>query len=516
MIPLLAMILAALVTALLIRPLSRHASRLGLMDYPDGNRRINTRAVPRIGGIAIVASSIGTAIAMGPTNRPFAAYLIAVVVLLVFGVLDDRRGLSARTKFIGQIIAALIVIFGGGITVTNAPFLGLNELPPMLGAALTLLALLAITNAVNLSDGLDGLAGGMMFLTLCVIGLLAYEARHPGLVVGASIVAGATLGFLRYNSYPAWIFMGDTGSQFLGFSAGVFTIVLTQDVNPALSPALPFLLLGLPVFDTVLVMFYRWRNERPLFVADNNHTHHRLLSLGFFHYEAVLIIYLAQALLVSVAFLLRYESDWVVAGAYIVFFCGAAVTLRQLSRSEWTRGEPGVLSRLLAEVEKFRESKAHARWPQVLMASTVVVLFAIGGYCFSTTRDDALIATVLALGIAVFGLGKNDAMTLLERGTLFATAAFFAFKITGSHQPPVLDRVLDVLVVMIVGAFVLSVRYAGRETVFKMSPLDFLVVFIVITVAALGKLGVIDPTLGNTLAFVIIPCYAIEFGSTEK
>ncbi len=500
-----------------MRPLSTAAARFGLMDYPDGARRINTRAVPRIGGIAIIIGTVAGLLAIGTLGPLALWYLLAVAVLLVFGVLDDRNGLRAGPKFVGQLIAASIIVFGADVVITHAPLCGFDALPSFVGVPLTILTLVAITNAVNLSDGLDGLAGGSMFLALVVIGLLAYDAQDGGmLLVLCCIVAGATLGFLRYNTYPAWVFMGDTGSQFLGFSAGVFTILLTQQVNPALSPALPFLILGLPVFDTMLVMFYRWRNNKPLFVADNNHIHHRLLSLGLQHYEAVLIIYCAQALLIVAAFALRYEFDWVVLCAYGVFVVGSLLLLRFVTKNQWKSDRFGVLASAGAALRRVRERRLHIRWPRYVMTSCVVLTFLVGAICFEAGPQEAAIAALLGITLLVVGLSWAEPGSGLERGCLFGAAAFFAFQITGFYQSPSVDRVLDLLMLATVASLILSIRYSNTSAVFRVSPLDFLVLFVVIAVTALGKLQVLEPALGNTLAFIIIPAYAIEVGTGEK
>ena len=152
--------------------------------------------------------------------------------------------------------------------------------------------LVGITNAINLSDGLDGLAGGVTFLSLAAIAVLTYIAVDAGFMLLATMsIMGSILGFLRFNTFPARIFMGDGGSQFLGFSAGVLAILLTQSSNTALSPALPLLILGLPILDTLMVMGERIYEGRSPFVADRKHIHHRLLALGFHHYEAVVTIY---------------------------------------------------------------------------------------------------------------------------------------------------------------------------------------------------------------------------------
>ena len=208
-------------------------------------------------------------------------------------------------------------------------------LPHWLGFGLTLLFLLGITNAINLSDGLDGLAGGTTLLCCAALALLGanWDVRFVETV--GIVLMGAILGFLRFNTHPARIFMGDAGSQFLGFTVGVLSILLTKQAATPLSTAMPLLLIGLPVLDTLTVMVLRLRAGRSPFAADRNHFHHRLLDLGFDQYEVVTVIYSVQCLLLLLAWQLRYENDLLIVASFVGFAVLFTGGLMRLERVGW-------------------------------------------------------------------------------------------------------------------------------------------------------------------------------------
>ena len=301
-------IIAMFITMLLIPPLMKSAERFSFIDTP-GVRKIHSAPIPRIGGIAMVVGVV-TPVLMWVERPPIVvAFLLGIAVILFFGLWDDRRQLDFRLKFFGQFLAISIVIFYGGVEIFYLPFHSIDPVPRYVSIPFTYFALLGVTNAINLADGLDGLAGGMMLLTTAAIGLLAYLSGDDLLVIFSLAVMGSIIGFLRYNTHPAQVFMGDCGSQFLGFAVGVLVIVLTQKSNPALSPSMTLLILGLPIIDTFIVMGQRAWEGRSLFKPDRNHVHHKLLAIGLDHYEAVVVTYIIQAILVTLAFLCRFEND---------------------------------------------------------------------------------------------------------------------------------------------------------------------------------------------------------------
>ncbi len=298
-----AFLVALVVTMALIPPLMRVAERLSVVDTPN-ERKVHTGAIPRIGGMAMVVGACVPIILWLPHNTTVMAFLSALLILLVFGAWDDSKELDYRLKFLGQFLAVFVIIFWGKVSIAVLPFAGMDPVPVWLSIPVTVFFLVGVTNAVNLSDGLDGLAAGVTLLSLGAIALLAKLADDHEIITTCFVIAGTIFGFLRYNTYPARIFMGDTGSQFLGFTVGVLAVMLTQQVNTALNPWLPLFLVGLPIVDTLFVMTKRISEGRSPFAADKGHMHHRLLSMGLAHYEAVSVIYVTQLAFLLAAFLL--------------------------------------------------------------------------------------------------------------------------------------------------------------------------------------------------------------------
>ena len=311
----LSFIVALSVSTLALPVLIRNAATWRLLDMPDA-RKLHVGLVPRVGGIAIVLATLLSALIWSIPDASSIALLLGALVIALFGLLDDRNNLDYRIKFGGQIIGAVILV-AAGIQLHDVPFIPDVLLPPAILAVLTVIFLLATTNAFNLVDGLDGLAAGCGGLTLAAIAALslAVTADDEILLITAAALGGI-LGFLRYNTHPALVYMGDAGSQFIGFTIGALALLLLERSGGNLSASLIFPLLGLPVIDTIMVMAIRLKEGRSPFSPDRNHIHYQLLSIGLKHHQAVAAIYLMQAALVSSAILLRAQSDAMVLGVY--------------------------------------------------------------------------------------------------------------------------------------------------------------------------------------------------------
>jgi UDP-GlcNAc:undecaprenyl-phosphate GlcNAc-1-phosphate transferase len=252
---LLSSLLLSLILTIVLTPVfSRLAMRLNLYDVPDA-RKVHQWPVPRIGGLAIAIGAFASIVLWAPLGNMLRAYLLGASILVAVGIVDDWKGLDFRAKFIGQLAAALIAVFYGGIGISKLGAL-LPEgmiLPQAVMVALTVVTIVGVTNAINLSDGLDGLAGGISMLGFACIGYLAFLEQNLAVAIPAAALVGALFGFLRFNTHPATLFMGDTGSLLLGFSAAFFSLALTQG-DTALSPLLPLIILGFPILDTLTVM----------------------------------------------------------------------------------------------------------------------------------------------------------------------------------------------------------------------------------------------------------------------
>jgi UDP-GlcNAc:undecaprenyl-phosphate/decaprenyl-phosphate GlcNAc-1-phosphate transferase len=311
-------ITAMLVSLLMIPPLIHMAKKYQLIDIPN-ERKVHTGHIPRVGGIAMVVGVVLSLSIWLDFSDRILAYLLGVFIIAIFGTWDDKVQLDHRIKFVGQIIASLVVVIYGEVIINQLPFIYDGIIPDFIAIPFTIFALLGVTNAVNLSDGLDGLAGGCCLLSFAVIGVLGFMSNDLNFVTIVVAVIGATLGFLRFNTYPATVFMGDTGSQFLGFSLGVLIIWLTQSINPVMSPAIALLILGFPILDTLIVMSRRILSGKSPFKPDKKHIHHKLLDMGLDHYEAVSIIYVVQSCIVISGYFFRFYNDYEILFSYFLF-----------------------------------------------------------------------------------------------------------------------------------------------------------------------------------------------------
>ncbi len=333
---LLAFAIAAGLSAALIPPATRLASRWGMLDHPN-NRKVHVAAIPRTGGWGIVVGAVVPLLYWSPLEPLRVSYLLGVLVLFGFGLWDDASNLNHRLKFIGQIVAATAVVMWGDLYVTHLPFCAESPLPQWLARPFSVFALVGVINAVNHSDGLDGLAGGECLLSFGAIAALllpAVGAHHP-MALLVCVTLGSTLAFLRYNRHPARVFMGDTGSQFLGFTLGVLTIYLTQRADAGVTPSAALLLMGMPIFDILVTLALRIRCGMSWFAGSRNHLHHRLLDRGFSHYGAVGLLYGMQVLLVAAGYLLHSLPDGVLLASYGALCGGALSALLMAERRGW-------------------------------------------------------------------------------------------------------------------------------------------------------------------------------------
>lgn len=295
-----AMFIVAMLVASTLTPIVRgFALRRGLLDAVT-ERKVHGTPIPRLGGVAIVGgfylALVGPFVSLWRGSligdpRWLAALLVGGIAVALLGVCDDLRGVRPRTKLIVQLAVAVMVwVLGVRIDALALPF-GATLPLGALGLPFTLLWIVGVTNAVNLIDGLDGLAGGLALIAIGATFAISHQgADHATMLLGAAL-AGATLGFLFYNFNPATIFMGDTGSLFLGFFLAVSTIRAGQRSSPAVDITIPVLVLGLPLADTLLAIVRRALNARPLFQADKAHIHHRLIARGHTQRRAVATLY---------------------------------------------------------------------------------------------------------------------------------------------------------------------------------------------------------------------------------
>jgi UDP-GlcNAc:undecaprenyl-phosphate GlcNAc-1-phosphate transferase len=515
--------MAMFVTMLLLPLLMRKAEQWQFVDIPD-QRKIHNSAIPRIGGLAMVAGSVIPMMLWLTPSREVVALLVAIFVIVAFGVWDDRTNLNYKTKFLGQSIGVLIVIVFGGVKFSTLPMISVEPVPDIVSIPLTFLFLLGVTNAINLSDGLDGLAGGTTMLSFGVIAVLGYLQKDLMVVVVSIAVLGSIFGFLRFNTHPAQVFMGDGGSQFLGFSVGVVAVILTQRPEVPLSPALPLLLLGLPILDTLLVMGKRIQEKRSPFSPDKNHIHHRLLALGFGHYEAVVIIYGMQSMLVIGAYLLRDQSDDVVIGSYLLF-CLLTVAWFNLvhpenGKSRLRRRYSGIRP-LFAKTQKlFRGYPLNERLIEKLflfVVFTLPVYLLVSAVGAKSVSSDIGILAVLLIGATIFAKSVNSGMGfpsvkigLPERINLYVICTLNVYlSYTGNDPTGIGQYITDFYILFLAFAITAVFGFSNSKT-FKLTPLDFLVLFAAFLIPNLPGNGV-GGHMGIAIAQLLVLFYAIEF-----
>jgi UDP-GlcNAc:undecaprenyl-phosphate/decaprenyl-phosphate GlcNAc-1-phosphate transferase len=510
-------LLAMSVTMALIPLLMQVAARFQFLDAP-GQRKVHSTPVPRIGGIAMAAGTLLSLALAGQFAQPMPAYLAGVIVLLSFGVWDDRVALSAAPKLVGQFIAALLVMVWGGVSIDTTTLSERHLLPEWIATPLTLLFLLGVTNAINLADGLDGLAGGTTLLSLTALALLAFTSGAPFVGGVAIVIIGAILGFLRFNTHPARVFMGDGGSQILGFSAAVLAVVLTQNEATPLSSALPLLLLGIPIIDTLMVMTQRMAAGHSPFRADRNHVHHRLLALSFDHHEAVMAIYALQGTLFVIAWFLRYESDVTIVAVFTLVSLTTIGALQLATRFGWrwraaSHGNGVAVSTLGRVLSWLRQPERLPRWALMGIAAALAAYFmAMAGACPRPSDDVRVMAALLAACIGASVLLRWR----LTEAAVFDKAALYVAIVMAVYLDRQVQTVLEahwMLQWLLLGLLVLSIIIRFRlasDRRFRVTPLDVLVIFIAIAIPNLPGSIATSATLGESVMKLIVLLYAVE------
>ncbi len=301
---LLSSLISLALCALLTPLMSRLARRAGAMDRPSP-RKVHLKPIPRWGGLALWLSFCLSLLALGALKGRILSVVVAGSLMALVGAIDDKFGLPARLKLLAQIVASsLLILLGIKVSFITNPFgPGLLYLG-FWGLLFSLVWFVGITNTINLIDGLDGLAAGISsFAAATMLALSLLHGREESALMSAALL-GACLGFLPFNFHPAKIFMGDSGSQFLGITLAAIAVVGALKSATLLALVAPAVALGVPILDTAFAILRRLVTRRPVFQPDKEHIHHRLLALGLSHRNAVLLLYGITAALCLLAFLM--------------------------------------------------------------------------------------------------------------------------------------------------------------------------------------------------------------------
>ena len=494
----------------LIPPLQMNAGRWSFMDLP-GERKVHANPIPRIGGIAFGSAAILSIFFWVPQDPVIAPALVSAAILLGFGIWDDRANLNYRTKLLGQLLAVLVVVVIGQIRFEQIPFLYEEEAPLWLTVPLTVIFLVGASNAVNLSDGLDGLAGGLAFLSFAGIAYLAYLFHDTTVLVLAAGFLGGLLGFLRYNTYPARIFMGDAGSQLLGFSMGILVILMGDLARDPFPVSIGLLLLGLPFLDTVAVMIQRLLKGRSPFIGDRNHVHHKLLALGLSHHEAVIVIYGIQAVMVGLAYLLRWQSDKLILTVYGAFATGmftlfVATERRRVPLSVSSSG------RVLSDTKLARAGLWLSDMAPKFLAIVVPLFLVANVFLPGHVPTDVGVAAISLFVVVMAGPWfMPQYRSHFVRGGLYVGSAFLMYM---GEQSGMLDIwpvyvTHNTLLALIALLVLLSMRFS-RANRFQTTPLDYLMVFFALIVPLLPEMRADMPTLSILAAKLIVLYFSFE------
>jgi len=295
------------------------ASRRGWVSIPNDGRHVHQAALPRLGGVAIFLAfslSLILWLLLSLAYPRLRAGLVPVTLLRIYvpaclifclGIYDDLHGAGPYLKFSVQAVAATM-LFAGGMRILDLPVLGAHGLPWFVGLPLTVLWVVAITNAFNLIDGLDGLAAGSALFSSVVFFIVALiDSSWMGALMSVAL-AGAILGFLRFNFNPATIFLGDSGSLFIGFVLSALALAGAQKAPTLVAVAIPVVSFGLPILETALSVLRRLISGRPIFTADREHIHHKLLQLGLSHRQVVIVLYAVSALFAMLSLFLLWPT----------------------------------------------------------------------------------------------------------------------------------------------------------------------------------------------------------------
>ncbi len=293
---LLAFVISFIITFATTPFVKQIASKVGIVDKPDSERRVHKKPIPLLGGLAMFYGFIVSVIVFGELDNNIRGMALGALVILVVGIIDDARQLSAKVKLPFQILAAVILVLHDiRIDVVSVPAFisdtGVLHLG-IWGIPLTVIWVVGVTNAVNLIDGLDGLAAGVCSISCMSLLCIALIVGEFEVALITAALTGCCFGFLPYNFNPAKIFMGDTGSTFLGFILASVSIMGLFKSYAVISVAVPFLVLGLPLFDTGFAILRRVKAGKPIMSPDREHLHHRVLDMGFSQKKTVSIIYL--------------------------------------------------------------------------------------------------------------------------------------------------------------------------------------------------------------------------------
>lgn len=332
--PVILALAVAMAASFCLTPLAKWAARLiGAVDVPKDSRRMHDHPIPRMGGLAIFLGFMLAVLLFAEIDRPLRGILLGSCIITAVGIVDDARNLGAGVKLIFQIISALVAVWHGvAIQGIANPFSHGGYLSfGVLAVPITVIWIVAVTNSVNLIDGLDGLADGVSTIGALTMLIIALMTGNMEMAAICAALVGACLGFIPFNRNPAQIFMGDTGSTFLGYILATVSVIGLFKLYAVISFVVPFIILGFPIFDTVSAFTRRILKGQSPMKADRSHTHHKLIDMGMNQKQAVATLYMVSGVLGLCAVML-VTSGYVKVILSALALVGTAYTVKRIAR----------------------------------------------------------------------------------------------------------------------------------------------------------------------------------------
>jgi UDP-GlcNAc:undecaprenyl-phosphate GlcNAc-1-phosphate transferase len=487
------------------------------VDIPD-ERKVHDTPMPRLGGIAIFLSFLLAIIVYVPVTPTIRGFLAGGLIIFITGLVDDLTELSSKRKFAGEIAACLATIVLGKLWLVNLGNLfGFGEiiLPDWIGIPFTVFAVVGVINAINLIDGLDGLAGGVSMIALTAFFMLGLLQKDMQTALLAAALAGGVLGFLKYNFYPARIFMGDAGSLTVGFVLGFLAVHTTQQPNSTISPMVPIVILGLPLLDTIWVMSKRILTGESPFEADRSHVHHKFLDLGFEHRFTVLIIYSLTLFWACSALFFRSAPEYLL----LIFFLGTA-TLFYLGLRHVLH-HPKQFAFLSRDTESgLRASVAYQRIAELVDHMVPGLIYLLAGYlllaawsCVAHFELPWQVAPILlAIGLFLWFKPLTESRQFLML-ILYVAVGMAALEVWHADQPIFADlsikRAGDILLALagLIVIFKIQFRRAGD---FFLSSADYLALAVCIFLSIASQKNALGFDLNGPLFRTVVAIMVVR------
>jgi UDP-GlcNAc:undecaprenyl-phosphate GlcNAc-1-phosphate transferase len=495
-------LVAMLITMLALPPFIRLGRSASIVAVPD-SRKLHVEVTPQIGGVAIVLGFVAATLALLPDYPELMLFYVGALIVFSIGLIDDYRELDYRVKFVAQFAAAGWILVAMSLWDVGLSVGGETVRLGAVAFPLALLFLVGVTNAINLSDGLDGLAAGLALVSGLTIAVIGYQNNAPLPLFLMLALAGSLMGFLRFNSHPARVFMGDNGAYFIGFTLATCCLFIATRSTGVSFFALLFVL-GLPVFDTMSVACRRMAERRGPFSADRKHLHHRLLDgAGLSHDQVVLCMYVVHMVFVFLGYVLSEQSEWVVGLAYITTILLLEVGIRAI-----VKGELQTLRGL-----KSSALRAHG-WHRVLDVAAFAMMAAIPLWAVLSANhippDFAVVAGAILAIVGVFAFRRGfwtSAPGWVDRGALYVLGTYAVYFLSVGDRGTV-SHVADTSGFLLLAAWLVLKVVDARDRGLRLRALDVLIVIATVWVSSLGPWRINDYVI--EIVKVLVWFYAVE------